>query len=131
MIRMLDTNICSYLLRDHPRSVLERFRDLPINQIAVSAVVAAELRFGVAKRQSSTLHEALERFLSGLRQLPWPVAASTHYAELRALLELRGTPIGGMDMLIAAHALAENATLVSNNTRELERVPGLRLENWS
>ncbi len=130
MIRMLDTNICSYLLRDRPRSVLERFADLPISQIAISAVVAAELRFGVAKRRSSVLHDALEAFLSGMRMLPWPVSASTHYAALRAQLELRGTPIGGMDMLIAAHALAENAVLVSNNTREFERVPELRLENW-
>lgn len=103
---------------------------MPINQIASSAVVASELRFDVAKRWSSALLGALERFLSGLRVLPWPVAASTHYAELRAELEARGTPIGGMDMRIAAHALAENAILVSNNTREFERVQGLRLENW-
>lgn len=130
MIRMLDTNICSYLLRERSAHMLQRFRDFPIDHIAISAVVAAELRFGVAKRRASTLERTLEHFLAGLRTLPWPVAAAAHYAELRADLELRGTPIGGMDLLIAAHALAEDAILVTNNTREFERVRGLRLENW-
>lgn len=130
MIRMLDTNVCSYLLRERPASVLQRFRDLPIDQIAISAVVAAELRFGVVKRQASTLQRTLDHFLVGLQILPWPVSATGHYAEVRADLERRGTPIGGMDLLIAAHALAEAAILVTHNTREFERVPGLRLEHW-
>jgi len=127
---MLDTNVCSYLLRAQPRQAIERIGSLPIDELSLSALVAAELRFGAAKRQSPSLTDSIERFLRGIAVRPWPVEASKHYAEIRAELERTGQPIGGMDLLIAAHALAEGATLVTNNVREFERVPNLLIEAW-
>lgn len=130
-MKTLDTNICSYILRRQPRSVLEYFRAQPAESFFLSALVVAELRFGVVKRGSTRLSVQLEDFLAGIPCRPWPEAATRHYAELRAVLERQGQPIGNMDMLIAAHALAENAVLVTHNTREFERVPGLSVENWA
>ncbi len=127
---MLDTNICSYLLRKRPPSVLERFYTADLDDLSISAVVAAELRYGAARLGSEKFSRQLEAFLSFQRICPWPESATSQYARIRHELERLGTPIGGMDMLIAAHALAEDAVLVSNNTREFQRVSGLKLENW-
>lgn len=129
-MKMLDTNVCSYLLRAQPRLALERIGSLPMAELAISALVAAELRFGAAKRQSPSLSAGIELFLQGINVRPWPVAASTHYAQIRATLERRGQPIGNMDLLIAAHALAEDAILLTNNVSEFARVPNLRVEPW-
>ncbi|MGD9584337.1 MAG: type II toxin-antitoxin system VapC family toxin [Lysobacterales bacterium] len=132
MIRyLLDTNICIYLINARPAAVLARFRQQAMGSIGVSSVSAAELAFGVAKSGSARNREALAMFLSPLEVLPFDSAAIWHYAELRTDLELRGQPIGPLDTLIAAHALATNATLVTNNLREFTRVPGLRVENWA
>ena len=127
---MLDTNVCSYILRAQPSQAIARLGSLPLDALSVSALVAAELRFGAAKRQSPSLSDSIERFLHDIAIRPWPIAASKHYAQIRAILERSGQPIGGMDLLIAAHALAEDATLVTNNVREFERVPNLRIEAW-
>ena len=101
---------------------------------AFVALVAAELRFGAEKRQLPSLSDSIERFLHDIAIRPWPITASTHYAHIRAALERAGRPpnqpMGGMDLLIAAHALAEDATLITNNVREFERVPNLRIEAW-
>jgi tRNA(fMet)-specific endonuclease VapC len=129
-MKMLDTNVCSYLLRAQPRGALARIGSLPMDALAISALVAAELRFGAAKRQSPGLSAGIERFLQGICIRPWPIEASTHYAHIRATLEREGQPVGNMDLLIAAHALAEEATLLTNNVREFERVPKLRVERW-
>lgn len=129
-MKMLDTNVCSYLLREQPRVALERMGSMPMDTLAVSALVAAELRFGAAKRRSPSLSAGIERFLGGIHVRPWPVAASTHYAHIRAALERIGQPIGNMDLLIASHALAENATLLTNNVAEFMRVPDLQIEPW-
>ena len=94
------------------------------------SVVAAELAFGVAKSGSLRNRQALEMFLAPLTILPFDQQASWVYGDLRADLQKRGTPIGSLDTLIAAHALSQQATLVTNNTREFAMVPGLRLENW-
>jgi tRNA(fMet)-specific endonuclease VapC len=131
MMKMLDTNICSYILRRHPVSIIERFNEQPAESFFLSALVAAELRFGAVKRRSPRLSEQVEAFLAGFDCHPWPESASGPYARLRAALEYQGTPIGAMDMLIAAHALAEEAVLVTHNGREFERVPGLRIEDWA
>jgi len=128
---MLDTNICIYVINARPPLVLERFRREQLGSICVSSVTAAELAFGVAKSGSSRNREALEMFLASLEVLPFDSAVMWHYADLRADLQRRGEPIGALDTMIAAHAMACNTTLVSNNTREFSRVAGLSLENWA
>ena len=130
MRRTLDTNICSYILRRHPASMIERFSMLVPSQLWLSAIVAAELRFGAAKLASPRFSSAVEAWLSGFDVRPWPLEATHHYATIRSTLERAGKPIGGMDMLIAAHALAEDSAIITNNAREFHRVPGLAVEEW-
>lgn len=128
---MLDTNTCIYIMKHHPLQVRTRLRQVPIGEVGMSSIVLAELRFGVQKsrrRQENTA--ALEDFLAFCMVLDWPQQASDVYAELRHELEAHGTPIGSNDLLIAAHALYLRCTLVTNNSREFERVPGLVIDNW-
>jgi len=127
----LDTNICSYVLRRRPVAMVERFAGLEQSQVWLSAIVAAELRFGAAKLASVQFSAAVEAWLAGFDVRPWPVEAARHYADIRASLERRGQPIGGMDLLIAAHAMAEDSVLVTNNAREFLRVPGLAVQEWA
>lgn len=127
---MLDTNICSYLLRQRPAHVLARFYAAPLDDLRLSAIVAAELRYGAMRLNSPKFSVQLEKWLSLQQILPWPDKATLVYGRIRADLEKQGTSIGNMDLLIAAHALAEDAVLVTNNTREFQRVAGLKLENW-
>jgi tRNA(fMet)-specific endonuclease VapC len=131
MRRTLDTNICSYILRRHPVAMIERFAGLDRAQLWLSAVVAAELRFGAVKLGSVRFAAAVETWLTGFDVRPWPVDATRQYANIRYALERAGQPIGGMDLMIAAHALAEDAVLVTNNAREFMRVPGLAVEEWA
>ena len=128
---MLDTHICIYIINARPPAVLERFRRERLGSISISSVTAAELAFGVAKSGSARNREALEMFLAPLEVLPFDASATWHYGDLRAALERRGEPIGALDTMIAAHAMASNTILVTNNTREFARVAGLRLENWA
>ncbi|TAN47667.1 MAG: type II toxin-antitoxin system VapC family toxin [Methylococcaceae bacterium] len=130
-MKMLDTNICSYILRRHPQSVLAHFAEQTANDIFLSVIVVAELRFGIEKTGSSRFRLLMEDWLRPFPVHPWPAEAARIYAILRADLERQGNPIGNMDLLIAAHALAEDAVLVTHNTREFERVAGLKLENWA
>jgi tRNA(fMet)-specific endonuclease VapC len=127
---LLDTNIVSDLVR-HPggraAAMLERTGDEPVT---TSIVVAAELRYGAARRKSRRLTAQLEKILGDLVVLPLDVPADRSYGKLRAELEAAGTPIGQHDMLIAAHALALGHTLVTDNEREFRRVKGLKVENW-
>ena len=127
---LLDTNICIHIINARPKSVLERFRQYRMGEIGICSVVAAELAYGVAKSGSSRNREALELFLAPLLILPFDEQAVWTYGDLRAELERQGTPIGSLDTMIAAHALSQQAVLVTNNTREFTRVPGLQLENW-
>lgn len=128
---LLDTNICIYIINAKPVAVLERFQQHQMGDIGVCSVVAAELAFGVAKSGSTRNREALNMFLAPLVVLPFDESAIWCYGDLRADLERRGTPIGSLDTMIAAHALSLQATLVTNNTREFSRVPALRLDNWA
>lgn len=127
---LLDTNICIYIINARPPDVLERFRQYQMGDIGVCSVVAAELAFGVAKSGSARNRQALEMFLAPLVLLPFDAAAVWAYGDLRASLERRGTPIGSLDTMIAAHALSQQALLVTNNVREFSKVPGLQLDNW-
>lgn len=128
---LLDTNICIYVINARPAVVLARFRSGCLGEIGISTITAAELAFGVAKGRSQRNREALEMFMAPLEVLPFDASVIWRYGELRAELERSGQPIGALDTMIAAHALAANAILVTNNTREFSRVPGLRLENWA
>lgn len=127
---LLDTNICIDVINARPAAVLERFRRYRMGEIGICSVVAAELAYGVAKSGSSRNRQALELFLAPLVILPFDEPAIWVYGELRADLERRGTPIGSLDTMIAAHALSQQAPLITNNTREFAKVPGLQLDNW-
>ena len=127
---LLDTNTCIYIINAKPPAVLERFRQYRMGDIGLCSVVAAELAFGVAKSDSARNRQALEMFLAPLIILPFDTAAVWVYGDLRADLERRGTPIGSLDTMIAAHALSQQALLISNNTREFSKVPDLQLDNW-
>lgn len=131
MRRTLDTNICSYILRRHPQGMIERFAALDKSQVWLSAIVAAELRFGAAKLASPRFASAVEAWLVGFDVRPWPLQASHHYAHIRAALDRAGTPIGGMDLMISAHALVEDSVVITKNAREFHRVPGLAVEAWT
>ena len=128
---LLDTNICIYAINQRSERIVARLKSEGRDSLTTSAMVAAELAFGVEKSSRPDTKQQLMLFLSGLQVLPWTEAAIWRYARQRRLLKEAGTPIGDMDLLIASHALAEGLVLVTNNTREFERVEGLRLENWT
>lgn len=128
---LLDTNICIHLINERPAHVRAHFDAHAIGDVGISAITAAELAYGVAKSGSARNRAALEAFLLPLEVAPFDDKVLWHYAELRAELARRGTPIGALDTQIAAHALALGCTLVTNNTREFARVDGLALENWA
>ena len=127
---LLDTNICIYAINNRSDTVVERLKREGRTNLTTSTIVAAELAFGVEKSSRSETRQQLLLFLSGLQLLPWSESAIWHYSRQRRLLKEAGTPIGEMDLLIAAQALGDDLTLVTNNTREFERVQGLKLENW-
>lgn len=127
---LVDTNVVSYAMRLHPR-VLARWLDLERDDIAISAISEAELRFGLAKRKNERLQNELDRFLEIHTVLEFSSDHVQEYAALRLHLERAGTPMGGMDMLIAAQAKALDLVFVTNNEREFRRVPGLKIENWT
>lgn len=117
----------------HHLPVLARMQKAKQNGLFISAIVAAELAFGIAKSAPSHREQnqaSLNRFLAAMNVLPWPAEAIWIYGDLRQSLKQAGTPIGELDLLIAAHALSADLTLVTNNTREFERVEGLQVEDW-
>jgi tRNA(fMet)-specific endonuclease VapC len=132
MKRLLDTYICIFLIRNkHPR-FHEIFASYEIGELGISAVTESELRYGADKSQDPVRnHRQLNHFLLSLPVLPYDAECARHYGEIRSHLEKSGTPIGSMDLLIAAHARAEKLTLVTNNTKEFSRVPGLLIEDWA
>ena len=127
---LLDTNIRIYAINQRSDTVVARLKSEGRINLATSTLVAAELAFGAERSNRSDTKQQLLIFLSGLQILPWGESAIWHYAKQRKLLKVAGTPIGEMDLLIASHALGEDLTLVTNNTREFERIEGLKLENW-
>ena len=128
---MLDTNICIYVIKHRPESVLQRIRENLSDGLCISVITLAELRHGVEKSQYKEKNEAaLLKFLSILDVLPFDDYAAIEYGKICSELQKQGMPIGTMDMLIAAHARSLGYTLVTNNTREFMRVEGLRVEDW-
>lgn len=132
MIYMLDTNICIYAMKKKPENVFQRLGEELNNGLCISSITLAELEYGVKHSSNPAKNEqALLRFLVPLSILPFGAAAASEYGEIRNYLQNRGTLIGPLDMLIAGHAKAENLILVTNNVREFERVPNLKIENWA
>lgn len=128
---LLDTNTCIYIIKKRPEKVFQRFSTLQLGSVGISTITLAELRFGVAKSQYPDKNaQALEHFITPLEIREFSEAATHEYGAIRAFLEKKGTLIGSLDMLIAAHAKSLNATLVSNNLKEFLRIPSLKLENW-
>jgi tRNA(fMet)-specific endonuclease VapC len=127
---LLDTNILSDLVRNPQGRVTEHIRKIGEAQVCTSIIVAAELRYGAAKKQSPRLTAQLEAVLGALEILPLQEPADVTYGDLRARLEKSGRPIGGNDMLIASHALTLGLTLVTDNDREFAHAKDLRRENW-
>jgi tRNA(fMet)-specific endonuclease VapC len=128
---LLDMNTVSYIIKGRPPRVRQRLLSIPAEQIATSVITEAELRFGVAKKPEATnIKMAIEEFLRRVAILPWDSEAAHHYAELRATLERTGRPIANLDLMIAAHALAAGATLVTNDT-SLRRLRQVRTQDWT
>jgi tRNA(fMet)-specific endonuclease VapC len=127
---LLDTNILSDLVKRPQGAVATRIAAVGGDQVCTSLIVAAELRYGAAKRGSEKLTKQLEAILATLPVIPLEAPTDRQYGQLRAALESQGNLIGPNDLLIAAHALALGAIPVTDNTREFERVRGLVIENW-
>ena len=128
---MLDTNICIYIIKKRPVHVLSHLKKQNIEDVCISSVTLAELEYGVQKSQRIEQNSiALAEFVVPLDIVSFDENAALHLGKIRAFLEKKGTPIGEYDTMIAAHALALQVTLVTNNTKEFKRVPKLSIENW-
>jgi tRNA(fMet)-specific endonuclease VapC len=129
---LLDTNICIYIIRQHPAGVLKRFAEFQVGDIGISSITLSELRYGVSK---SAHHEknskALDEFITPLEVVSFDEQAAGVYGDIRATLEKAGTPIGSMDLLIAAHAVSIGLPLVTNNAREFARIGNLTVLDWT
>jgi tRNA(fMet)-specific endonuclease VapC len=129
---LLDTNICIYIIKRKPVTVLERFRAYQVGDIGISSITLSELRFGVAESEYRAKNaKALEEFITPLEIVPFGEEAALAYGDIRAALEKAGAVIGSMDMLIAAHAVALSVPLVTNNKKEFERVSDLDVLDWT
>ena len=133
MIRyMLDTDICSYIIRERPLKVFEHFEALKMDQICISAVTYAELIYGVEHSSSKKINRSIvNQFVKHLSIIDWNKKAAEHYGNIRAILQADGNIIGAMDMMIAAHARSRKMILVTNNEKHFKRVPKLQVENWT
>ena len=128
---MLDTNICIYVIKHKPESVFRKLKKIKPEDVCISSITYAELAYGVEKSaQPERNRLALSMMLSSIEIVAFDDAAAADYGEIRASLEKGGTPIGSLDMLIAAHARSAGCTLVTNNTKEFCRVEGLKFANW-
>ncbi|MBT4087671.1 MAG: type II toxin-antitoxin system VapC family toxin [Deltaproteobacteria bacterium] len=128
---MLDTNICIYILRDRPIELVHRLNSA--GDISISSIVYAELLFGIElspQKSQKTRLEQLKKFVQHLSIAPWDENAAIHYSQIRVKLKKTGTLIRNMDLLIGSHARSLELELVTNNIKEFERIPGLRIENW-
>jgi len=129
---MLDTNICIFIIKQQPAAVLKHFLEYQVGDIGISSITLSELRYGVAKSKHVEKNaKALDEFIIPLDIVSFDEEAALAYGNIRANLEKAGTPIGAMDMLIAAHAISLGVTLVTNNTREFSRIPSLDVIDWT
>ena len=131
MKKMLDTNICIYIIKNKPQSVLDELKKCNVGDIILSSITVSELIYGAHKSQFVEKNlKAIEHFLIPFDVAEYDYKAALEYGKLRASLEKKGQPIGSIDMLIAAHAKSLDMVLVTNNMKEFERVEGLNVENW-
>ncbi len=129
---MLDTDICSYILRERPAQVLEKFQKIEMDQLFISVVTYAELLYGVEHSSSKKINrEIVEDFVRHLSIKAWDENAAEHYGNIRAILQSKGKIIGAMDLMIAAHARSQKMVLVTNNDKHFNRVPKLKVANWA
>ena len=132
ILYMLDTDICSYIIRERPLQVLEHFKQVEMEQLCISVVTYAELIYGVEHSSSKKVNRVvIDDFVRHLTIVPWGEEAAEHYGSIRAYLQTEGKVIGSMDMMIAAHARSQKMTLVTNNDKHFKRVPKLIVENWA
>lgn len=128
---LLNTNICIYMIKNKPPEVRKRFEQFVPGDIGISAITVAELQYGVTKSAAKEKNAlALEGFLLPLEIMAFDQDSALVYGKIRTYLERQGTPIGGMDMLIAAQAIAQGLTLITHNLKEFQRIPDLRCETW-
>jgi tRNA(fMet)-specific endonuclease VapC len=128
---LLDTNTASYVIKGNFPRVRERLLRIPMAEVGISVVTEAELRFGVARLpEATTLKSVVEEFLLRVEILPWNSEAAQHYARIRAILEKDGSPMGNLDLMIAAQAVADEVVLVTHD-HVFRRVKGLKVEDWS
>jgi len=129
---LLDTNICIYLIKKRPMQVFDKFKELPLGSVGISSISLAELQYGVKKSSRPDKNQvALNQFLLPLEIADFDNIAAIEFGRIRADLEKKGTPIGPLDILIAAHSKALGLILVTNNEKEYIRIDGLKVENWT
>jgi tRNA(fMet)-specific endonuclease VapC len=129
---LLDTNICIYIIKQKPSVVVDRLQKIKVNEIGISVITLAELEYGVSKSNFPERNKlALIQFLTPFEILPFSEFAASIYGRIRSDLEKKGQIIGPYDLLIGAQALSEKLTLVTNNEREFQRIPGIAIENWA
>ena len=129
---LLDTNICIYIIKQQPATVIKHFLEYQVGDIGISSITLSELRYGVAKSKHREKNaKALDEFIIPLEVVSFDEDAAHAYGEIRATLEKSGTPIGAMDMLIAAHAVSLGIPLVTNNAREFARIPAINIIDWT
>ena len=128
---LLDTNICIYLIKKKPKSLIKKITRFKNSDIGISAITVSELEYGVEKSEKQTQNRiALIEFLKNFETLPYNQSCAKIYGEIRTFLEKKGQIIGAMDLLIGSHGKAFNLTVVTNNQKEFKRIPGLKIENW-
>lgn len=129
---MLDTNICIYIIKKRPASVIERLQKTKISDVCISSITLSELEYGVEKSKKNEQNKiALTGFIAPVEVVAYDDLAAARYGKIRASLEKKGQILGPLDMLIAAHALSMGLTVATNNDREFKRVTGLKVENWT
>lgn len=138
---LLDTNICSYIIKNKPKKIHEKFMSISPDDCAISSISLAELHFWISKNKlmhiksnnqgtPSINEQVINNFIRHLNIMDFDSLAAKSYGDLRAYLELKGNLIGSEDLFIGAHALSLNCILVTNNVREFQRIPNLKIENW-
>ncbi len=128
---MLDTNICIYIIKKRPESILKKFKKYRNQNVYISVITLAELQYGVERSSSKKFNQKIiNDFISHLFVVPWDKESAVQYGKLRNTLNEKGTPVGNMDLMIASHALSLDFNLVTNNVKEFKRVPNLKYENW-